>query len=311
MRIGIIGASGHWAYALNELKNHTVAGICAGFDGEDISSVEKTLEKNGIPFKKYGRFEDIPEMDIAIVNTRFDLNARYTKECLKRNIFVFSEKPLALSVEETEEIKNIKTDAFVACMFGISYEGWCLTLKEAVRNIGTVRMINGRKSYKLGVRPDFYKSKDTFGGILPWVGIHAMHWMYFVTGLKFKEVRSFVSNRENFNNGDLETCAVSTFVMENGALATVTADYYRPTEAPTWDDDRLRIVGTKGVLEYEKGKVFLIDEHGERELPLMPSEDIFKLFVDRIKGNNVGVSMEESLYITQVALKSDKAAEKI
>lgn len=311
MRIGIIGASGHWAYALEELKNHSVCGICAGFEGEDISSVEKTLSDNNVPFQKYEKFEDFPQIDVAIVNTRFDLNAHYTKECLKKNIYVFSEKPLALSLEETEEIENIATDAFVTCMFGISYEGWCLTLKNAAEQIGTVRMINGRKSYKLGQRPDFYRNKATFGGILPWVGIHAMHWIYFVTGLKFKEVRSFTSNSENFGNGDLETCAVSTFIMENGAIATVSADYYRPASAKTWDDDRLRIVGTKGILEYEKGKVSIIDGTGERELPLLSSEDIFKLFIDRINGKNTGISMEESLYITKVALKSDKVAERI
>ena len=72
---------------------------------------------------------------------------------------------------------------------------------------------------------------------MPWVGIHAMHWIYFVTGLNFSEANSVTSNLENFNNGDLETAAAATFIMENGAIATVSADYYRPASAPTWDDD--------------------------------------------------------------------------
>ena len=305
MRIAIIGASGHWAYALNELKNHTVVGICAGFDGENVENVQKTLQNNGIFCEILADFDAVlaKEPQIVIVNTRFDLNAKYTKLCLEKNIYVFSEKPLAVTNEDLEEIKKTKTTAFVSCMFGISYEGWCLTVKEAVKNIGTVRMINGRKSYKLGVRPDFYKNKDTFGGIMPWVGIHAMHWIYFVTGLNFSEANSVTSNLENFNNGDLETAAAATFIMENGAIATVSADYYRPASAPTWDDDRLRVVGTKGIVEYEKGRVILIDENGERELPLLESQDVFKLFVDRIEDNSSGASMEESIYITEIALK--------
>ena len=304
MKIAIIGASGHWAYALNELKNHTVVGICPGFQGENVEIVKETLEKNGIFGEIYNDFDEIleKEPEIAIINTRFDLNAKFTKRCLEKNIYVFSEKPLAITKEDLEEIKNVKTDAFVSCMFGISYEGWCLTIKEAVKNIGTIRMINGRKSYKLGVRPDFYKNKDTFGGIMPWVGIHAMHWIYFVTGLKFKESYSITSNLNNFGNGDLETCAAATFLMENGAIATVTADYYRPESASTWDDDRLRVVGTKGIVEYEKGKVMLIDEKGERELPLLQSKDIFKEFVNRINKLPAGISMEESIYITETVL---------
>ena len=154
-----------------------------------MQNVSETLSKNGIAHKIYGNFDELLENqpDIAIINTRFDLNAVYTKKCLEKDIYVFSEKPLALTVEELNEIKNVKTKAFVSCMFGISYEGWCLTLKEAVKNIGTIRMINGRKSYKMGVRPDFYKDKNTFGGIISWVGIHAIHWINFVTGLKYEE----------------------------------------------------------------------------------------------------------------------------
>ncbi len=305
MKIAIIGASGHWAYALNELKNHTVTGICAGFSGEDMSGVSKTLTDNGIIHKIYNNFDEIleNEPEIAIINTRFDLNAAYTKKCLEKDIYVFSEKPLALTFDELEEIKKVKTKAFVSCMFGISYEGWCKTIKEAVKNIGTVRMINGRKSYKIGIRPDFYKSKETFGGIVPWVGIHAIHWMHFVTGLKFKECNSTTSDLENFNNGDLETCAAVTFLMENGAIGIITCDYYRPQSASTWDDDRLRVVGTKGIVEYEKGRVFLIDEKGEKELPLLNTDDVFKLFVDRINDGVSGVSMEESIYVTEIALK--------
>lgn len=305
MKIAIIGASGHWTYALNELKNHSVAGICAGFKGENMENVEKTLSENGIEYILFNSFEEILETkpEIAIINTRFDLNSFYTKKCLEKDIYVFSEKPLALTVEELNEIKDIKTKAFVSCMFGISYEGWCLTMKEAVKNIGTVRMINGRKSYKLGIRPDFYKNKSTFGGIIPWVGIHAIHWINFVTGLKFKECNSVTSNLENFNNGDLETCGVVTFSMKNGAIGTISCDYYRPQSASTWDDDRLRIVGTKGIVEYEKGKVFLIDEKGEKEIPLLKTQDIFKLFIDRITDGKSGISMEESIYVTEVALK--------
>ncbi len=305
MRIAIIGASGHWAYALNELKNHTVVGICPGFLGENVEAAQKTLQKNGIFCEVLDGFDTVLAKDpqIVIVNTRFDLNAKYTKLCLEKNIYVFSEKPLAVNEKDLEEIKKVKTTAFVSCMFGISYEGWCLTVREAVKSIGTVRMINGRKSYKLGIRPDFYKSKDTFGGIMPWVGIHAIHWIYFVTGLKFFKASAVSSNLENFNNGDLETASAATFLMENGAIATVSADYYRPETAPTWDDDRLRVVGTKGIVEYEKGKVSLIDEKGERELPLLEAQDIFKLFVNRIEDASSGVSMEESIYITEIALK--------
>ena len=59
MKIAIIGASGHWTYALNELKNHSIAGICAGFQGENMENVEKTLSENGIEYIPFNSFEEI------------------------------------------------------------------------------------------------------------------------------------------------------------------------------------------------------------------------------------------------------------
>ena len=37
--------------------------------------------------------------------------------------------------------------------------------------------------------------------------------------------------------------------MRNGGVASVTLDYLRPAAAPTHGDERLRIAGTRGVIE--------------------------------------------------------------
>lgn len=308
MKIAIIGNSGHWAYALNELKNHTVVAVSSGYEGEDMASLYSALNDNGIEYSVSGTFKEAIDKcpDIAIINTRFDLNGKYTLECLKRNIYVFSEKPLATDIKTLKKIKNVKTDAFVVAMFGISYESWCETFKKHILKVGEIRMINCRKSYKLGTRPDFYKHKEFFGGIIPWVGIHALHWCFDITKLKFKKIYSLANNDVNNGYGDLETAAAAVFEMDNGCITTVTADYFRPQGAATHDDDRMRIVGTKGILEYMQGKVTLTDENGEQELSLEPQKDIFKLFIDRIRDGKSGISPEESIYITEMALKCNK-----
>jgi predicted dehydrogenase len=311
MKICIIGCNGHWGYAGKEIGKHEVVGVLAGFDGENMQGVQNSLKNRGIEAPIVSGLDELFALnpEVAIINTRFDLNSYYTIECLKRNIYVFSEKPLATTYEDLEKIETVASKAFVSAMFGITFEAWCETLKEAVKNIGEIRMLNGRKSYKLGTRPDFFKSKETFGGIIPWVGIHAIHWIYAASGLKFKSVIANADNSVNNGYGDLETTSACIFTMENGAIATVTADYFRPSTADTHDDDRIRVVGTKGVVEYQCGKVTIIDENGTRELELLPAKDVFALFLDRISGKDVGVSMEESLYITKVALKARQAAD--
>jgi predicted dehydrogenase len=49
-------------------------------------------------------------------------------------------------------------------------------------SIGKVRLMNSQKSYKLGSRSEFYKHRQTYGGTIPWVGSHAIDWMYWLSG---------------------------------------------------------------------------------------------------------------------------------
>ncbi len=312
MKICIIGSSGHWRYTVKELVHNEVVGVAAGFDGEDMSEVVSTLASNGIVTKVYDSYQAFFDVaEVAVVNTRFDLNAKVTGEFLKRDIYVFSEKPLATDLNQLEALRRIQksSKAFVSAMFGIRYEGWYLTLQKEVSKLGKIRMINAQKSYKLGTRPDFYKSIETFGGIIPWVGIHAIDWAYSLIKSDMSLLGAVTNNKYNNNHGDLEMTALCQFKTEDGCIVSVNADYFRPMAAETHDDDRLRVVCTDGIVEYQKGTVILLDRSGTTVIPQEESSCVFGLFLRRIKGEDTGVSCEESFYLTELALKArDMAA---
>lgn len=313
MKICYIGAQGHWQYTLGQLDKNEVAGVCPGFPGEDISPLLNELKSRDITPKVYESYEDMLDIsDIAVVNTRFDLNAGITAEFLRKNVYVFSEKPLATTHRQLEELTaaQANSDAFVSAMFGIRYSGWFIALRKAVQKLGRVRMINAQKSYKLGVRPDFYRSRDTFGGLIPWVAIHAIDWVYSVAGEELEVISAVSDNSNNSGNGDLEMTSLCHFKTKSGILASVNADYFRPASAETHDDDRVRVVCTDGVAEYACGKIELIDKDGAKKLDIPPDEDVFEMFIKRINGENVGVTPEESFYITELALISRDLADK-
>ena len=101
--------------------------------------------------------------------------------------------------------------------------------------------------------------------------------------------------------GDRALCQLQ---LEGGILASVSADFFRPEGAPTHDDDRIRIVGTKGVLEYMDGKVTLLNAQGSTQLPLEEGEDVFRLFLE-----DSGITEQDSFYVTELALNLNEAAE--
>lgn len=312
MKIAIVGGSGHYRYALAELKNHTLLGIAAGVIGEDLEKLQKSLEKKGI---EAPLFEDwkklVKDADVVVVNTRPDKNAIVSAYCLERNISVFSEKPLAVDMPQLQLLGKAeeKSKAHICAMLGIRYSGWYRTVKEAVKTIGTIRLINTQKSYKLGVRPDFYKKQATFGGIIPWVSIHGLDWILDLTGAKVTAISADTDNGYNRENGELEMTGLCQLQLEGGILASVSADFFRPESAPTHDDDRIRIVGTEGVVEYQNGVVTVIDRDGQRTLPVCEGEDVFALFLRRLGGEEVGVTPQESFYVTELALNLQEAAQ--
>lgn len=312
MKIAIVGGSGHYRYVLEELKNHTLLGIAAGIIGEDLGKLKSALEKRGITAPVFDDWKKlVKDADVVVVNTRPDKNAIVSAYCLERNIFVFSEKPLAVTMEQLEMLGKAeeKSKAEVCAMLGIRYSGWYQTVKAAAQDIGAIRLINAQKSYKLGSRPEFYKNRSTFGGIIPWVSIHGLDWILDLTGAKVTAISADSNGDYNGGNGDLEMTALCQLQLEGGILASVSADFFRPEGAPTHDDDRIRIVGTEGILEYREGVVTKIDKKGQTQLPISQGEDVFALFLRRVAGEDVGVTPQESFYVTELALNLREAAE--
>ena len=307
MKIAIVGGSGHYRYALQELKNHTLLGIAPGIIGEDLSKLQASLAKKEMEAPVFDDWKKlVKDADVAVVNTRPDKNAIVSAYCLERGISVFSEKPLAVTMEQLERLGAAaeKSKGRIGAMLGIRYSGWYRTVKNALPQIGKIRLINAQKSYKLGTRPDFYKNKATFGGLIPWVAIHGLDWILDLTGAKVTAIGADTNNGFNSGNGDLEMTALCQLQLEGGILASVSADFFRPEGAPTHDDDRIRVVGTEGILEYMDGKVTLTDQNGITQLPLLESEDVFRLFLE-----DRGVSEQDSFYVTELALNLNEAAE--
>ena len=75
-----------------------------------------------------------------------------------------------------------------------------------------MRLIDARKSYKLGKRPAYYHRRETYGGTIPWVGSHAIDWvLYFAAPRKFARVIATQSSEDNGGNGTMERSAICLF----------------------------------------------------------------------------------------------------
>lgn len=320
MKFCMIGSRGHSHYVFDSLKEVPFVELTAVSSGCD-DSPQKLLDgaaKCGLSPKVYDDYREMLDRekpDLVSVDGPFDRHAEMCVEALRRNISVFCEKPIALDFASLDEIEkaHAAASAKIVSMVGLRYEPAFQHAHELVEAgaVGKVKLIGTRKSYRLGVRPDFYRKRATFGGTIPWVGSHAMDWMIYYGKSGFDTVWACEERSDNFGYGDLEVAAQCLFRMSNGIIAQASIDYLRPAAAPTHGDDRVRIVGTDGVLEVAGGKIMLIDAQGEREIPVpAPKRKLFTDFVLDVAGERPAlVDAPQTFLLTRACLAARESAD--
>lgn len=321
MRIVFTGVRGHYGYALSGLESTDIAcevvGICAGAPGDDLTPLKGWCAVHG---HSPATFADPVRMfaecrpDMAVIAGPFESHAALATEAMERGIHVFCEKPLALSLTDLDALhqRYLQSKVHFAAMMGLRYDPAFYTAWRSVRDgaIGNVRLIETRKSYKLGSRPEYFKHRDTCGGIIPWVGSHAVDLIRWFSARDFVSVTASHSKKYNREHGDLEITAVCNFVLEDEVLATAAIDYCRPDSALTHGDDRIRVVGTSGVIEVARGTVELIDASGVHNLAPQCDRNIFGDFLRQIAGaGECLVSAEDSFLVTRACLLARESAD--
>ena len=312
MKCAVIGAAGHWHIVRSAIETDPsieVVAIAPGRPEEDISGI-----KNAFPAAKLcADWRDvIGGCDFAIVNPWFGDAAAISAYCLEKGLHVYSEKPLATTFADLEMLEKAwqASGKALGGMFNYRFFPWFMAMEKAVADgeIGEIRQIHAQKSYRMGVRPEFYKKRETFGGLIPWVAIHAIDWAAAFGG-DCKWVSASHSAMENRGNGDMECTSAMLMGMENGVIATVTADFFRPTGSARHDDDRLRITGTRGMVEAMDGKVYLENEGAKREVSLPPMKNAFIEFAAAIENGTAEKFGYEAIRATRIALNARESAD--
>ena len=320
MKAAIIGTSGHIDLALevrDRMPGLAFVGIAPGSADEDAREfVVDQMEASLIPFyDDYRRMLDREKPHLAVVAPFFFLQSRIASECLERGIHVFVEKPMAVSFEQLERLRRSHAQgrAELCPMLPSRYIPAFSAAWSAVREgaVGEPLLISALKSFKLGTRHPMYTHRATYGGSIPWVAIHGIDWIHWITGGAITEVSACHTTRGNGGHGEMESSGVCLFRLANSGCASLEFDYFRPGAAPSHGEDRLRIAGEKGVVEVLGGEATLFPRDGaprrlEREQPL----SLFQEFVRHLEeGTPLRITAEDALRISELALRCREAAD--
>lgn len=322
MKVCMIGVRGHNGYVLEGMtgsEGNQIVGIAPSVPGDDLSELTEGCAKAGHSPREFGdhlKMLDQMEPDLATIAGPFNRHAEIAAEVFGRGIHLFCEKPVATTLEDLDRLRGAHEKAGVhfAAMMGIRYDPHFYTAWRAVQDgaVGTVRLMDTRKSYKLGQRGDEYKKRETYGGTIPWVGSHSIDWMPWFSGERFVSVFAAHSSAYNRDHGEFEVSALCEFTMTDEVFASASIDYLRPENAPTHGDDRMRIAGTDGVIEVRGGEVFLINAStdGEEKLETSCDRQIFADFVAQCRGQGEClVTAEQTFDVTEACLRARQSAD--
>ncbi len=314
MKLVFIGSSGHWQFALDAMRQDAricAVAIASGCAEESMAGLEKAMP-NAAVYQDWRVMLSQVEADVAIVASWFAYNAEIAMACLSHGMDVYCEKPLATTHEQLALLEDTwrASGHALGGMFNYRCSAWFRTMQSAVDEgfIGEVRQIHAQKSYRMGVRPAFYKERTLMGGLIPWVAIHAIDWACAFGG-KCDWVSASHSCIGNRGNGDMEVSSAILMGMENGVMATVTADFFRPDGSARHDDDRLRLTGTRGMIEVIDGQVTLENEHAKRNLSLVDEKNAFLDFMEAVYAGNSEKYSLAALYATRISLYARDSAD--
>lgn len=323
MRIGQIGLKGHEGVihqGASKLGGCQIVAVSEDDPNAAAKLVKNSpLAKQAEVYRDWRHLVEHTMMDVCVVCDTNDTRADQIVALAERNIHIIAEKPLATTLADLARIRAAlaKSRSRLTTLLTMRHEPKYALVRKLVQEgaIGHVCQVSTQKSYRVGERPEWMKHRQTLGGTIPYIGIHALDMMRWTTGLDYTHLAAFHANLGTPYFGETEDTATVLGRMTGGVVATARLDYLRPAAAPTHGDDRLRIAGSTGVIEvrgdFHDVQLITRDE-APRELVAPPVDDFFASFVRAVRNDQPQViSAEDCLRITEIVLKARDAADRL
>jgi predicted dehydrogenase len=321
MRIGVMGLKGHQKVIMAgaaELGDCEVVAV-SNDDQDEIGRFCKreSTARNAQAYADWRHLLEHTMMDVCCVCDENVVRAEQLIALAERGIHIVTEKPLTTTLEDLARVRAAlaRSKSRLTMLLTMRHEAKYVAMRTLVQEgaIGTVCQATSQKSYRIEKRPDWQLSHERLGGTIPYIGIHAIDMMRWVTGLDYTRVAAFHGNVGTPRLKEMEDEASVLLRFTNNASATARLDYLRPETAPTHGDDRLRITGSDGIIEASYHfSDFLLTTGKEppREIKAEPTENLFVGFVRALREDKPSrIPAEDCFYVTEVVLKAREAAD--
>lgn len=319
IRIGLYGSNGHQLHRkLGKHPDAELKAVC-GLTAEQLKSAGCYREGEVIFYDSLEELLKDDNLDlISLCSPKRKDQAQDAIACLKAGKHVYAEKPAVLSQEELDHVLAVAVQT--GCEFHEMADTvfcepyWSMRRLIQSGKIGEVVQVYVQKSYPLSVhtRP---QDEVTDGGLIRWVGIHAIRFLEHITGVQVKTVHVCQTHLGNIReNEGLFTASSWAMTLENGGVASACVNYLNPKGFGQWGNETVRVFGTEGMIEVVDGKrsSHIYTQQGDEgviDTSHSDCEDFFDQYMAHLRyGTPMSMSLEEELHPLRVVLHAFEKA---
>jgi len=225
-----------------------------------------------------------PEVDLAFIGTRHNLHCPMVIDAIKSGKAVFVEKPLCLTQEELENIKEKveKTKIPVIVGFNRRYAPFIIAIKQMLEKQPRPYFIQYRVNAGFVPRDSWIQDPATGGGRIVGEACHFFDLFNFLVG-KDVEVKDICVNSIPVNGKNViaQDNFAASIRYNDGSLTILTYTSLGDEKLPK---ERMEI--------FASGKVFILDDYLSLEVYGINPEEL-KIAQGKIKRNSIRLSVQD------------------
>jgi predicted dehydrogenase len=255
--------------------------------GEKLAARYGVNPKNIYNYQTYEALRDNPDVDIIYIVLPNGMHAEYTVRGAKAGKHILTEKPMANTPKDCEDMIAAckQADKKLMVAYRCRYEPYNQALIKICREgeIGKVRMVVSDHGFNIGDPTQWRLNKALAGGgSLMDIGLYALQATRYTTGEEPIEINAVeYTDRTDPRFKEVEDSINFQLRFPSGALAQCTSFYGAAGQ------NRIRVVGTKGWAELEPATSYTdlrmkVRKGNVTEERNLPQRDHFALEMDHL-----------------------------
>jgi predicted dehydrogenase len=272
-----------------------LAGLALSHKSEpEKARLEKAASQHGIPFVTDWR-DLIGQASAAIHLGPYGLRAATIRELLgEGNLrLLIVDKPVACSLEELAEVEaeiKARPQLLAFPLLTLRFDPRYELMREIYRGglLGQARFVQASRPHKLGTRPHWFFDEAMYPGLIADLCVHDVDVATWITGKHMTRIVSACEIPVDVGGKTISGFGGFAAEMSNGGVATISADWFVPMDAPYHGDCRLEIVGDNGkaTLISDGPRVgILVEVFDSKSAQTFPG--LFTGFLDRLRSEGV------------------------